>query len=130
MQRQRVVVGMVVRSNKIRVGDSPKKMQHLFELARQIEVVVLREVDGFSALLLQQDVYLLSESPPVSAAVQTDQFQVRPFETFRENVIELPRTSVQQNKHFDPQIPQRLSERAKAHPSQLKFVCRKYGGNF
>src|SRR5690606_5010889 len=92
------------------------------ELPRQVEVVVLREVDRFRRGLAQQQIDLPYERAVVADPVEVDQLQAFCRKVLAKQIRVLRWAAVQQRPELYSQITQRLPERSQTQLGQLVLV--------
>jgi hypothetical protein len=71
-----------------------QEINHRMKLARQVEVIVLREIDDFCVPLFQKDLNLLDKSRPITEATQMLEPEIIGMEVFRKELGIFWRTTI------------------------------------
>ena len=94
VQVQRVAIEMVIGRNEVRVSRVGKEVNHAMKLARQIDVVVLCEIDDVGILLFQKDIDLPTECRLIANATEIQEGKVSRVEELPKEIRVFWRTSI------------------------------------
>ena len=103
---QCVTIQMIIGRNEVHILVGTKEIEHLVELVRKIDIIILCEVNKIAFRLLQQNLDLLPECRMVAHSGQRKKNQIFSVEIFLKKSGVLLWTSVEQHPKLDPQPSQ------------------------
>jgi len=115
VQIQSIAIEMVVGRHEMRVFMFQQEINHATKLARQINVIVFREIDDIGILLLEKNVDLPTKCCLIANSIQIQKGNILWIEVFGEEIRVLGWTAIQKNPNSRSQSVKGVLERLQAY---------------